>query len=49
MDNYDKIDYAADQALGFVILSPAGFVVIDYLSTLILLPLIRTTSGTEVH
>lgn len=47
--NHDEVDHAAGQTLGFVILLSAGFAVIGYLLTPILLPLIGTTPGTEVH
>ncbi|CQR53846.1 MULTISPECIES: MATE family efflux transporter [Haloferax] len=47
--NHGEVDHAAGQTLGFVILLSAGFAVIGYLLTPILLPLIGTTPGTEVH
>ncbi|MFC7202497.1 MATE family efflux transporter [Haloferax namakaokahaiae] len=47
--NHDEVDHVAGQTLGFVILLSAIFAAIGYLVTPILLPLIGTTPGTEVH
>ncbi|WP_410766672.1 MATE family efflux transporter [Haloferax sp. DFSO60] len=47
--NHDQVDHVAGQTLGFVILLSAVFAAIGYLVTPILLPLIGTTPGTEVH
>ncbi|ELZ82642.1 putative efflux protein, MATE family [Haloferax elongans ATCC BAA-1513] len=47
--NDDEVDRVAGQTLGFVILLSAGFAALGYLLTPVLLPLIGTTPGTEVH
>ncbi|SFK80075.1 putative efflux protein, MATE family [Halogranum rubrum] len=47
--NHDEVDHVAGQTIGFVVLVSVVFSAIGYLLTPLLLPLIGTTPGTEIH